>query len=363
MLVFSRDEKLQMIKWYYGGNSFRETINLFIVAFENRPIPAVGTVRKIIQKFENSGCLNVCKKCQPPSEHNVPMNIEREQREVEVCALVETSEPCSSRKLAEELDMSGQTVRDILKRNKYRCYKVEKTQEIFAADRIRRMEFCETMIERANGDELFISNILFGDESSFSLHGHHNPSITRYWSRKNKHLSVALRTQYPEKLNTWAGILGDFVIGPFYINGNLNGAKYLELLNTQIIPAVRALPGIDINNTWFQQDGCPAHNTAAVRESLEAIFHNRLISSRGTILWPPRSPDLAPNDFFLWGYLKGSIYKHRHERAGDLQELRIKINNALASVTPQMLLNVRRSFYDRLGYCLAQEGGIFEPLI
>jgi hypothetical protein len=31
---------------------------------------------------------------------------------------------------------------------------------------------------------------------------------------------------------------------------------------------------------------------------LESVFPGRLISKR---LWPPRSPDLSPPDFFLWG--------------------------------------------------------------
>lgn len=360
--IYFPKEKLQLVKWYYGGNSLQEVVNLFIVAFENRPIPSVSTVNRIIRDFESSCCLNFCSKCHP--NENVPlMNQERQEREVEVCALVETSEPCSSTKIAEELEMPRQTVRDILKRNKYKAYKVEKTQEIFPWDCVRRMEFCEVMMERANQDEHFISNILFGDESSFPLHGHHNPSVVRYWSRENQHLSIALRTQYPQKLNVWAGMLGDSIIGPLYIDGNLNGQKYLDLLGTQIIPAVHAIPGIDINNVWFQQDGCPAHNTAAVQEFLDANFPNRIIGSRGTILWPPRSPDLSPNDFFLWGFIKSTIYQHKHGRANNLDELRAKINDAMVNISPQMLFNVRESFYDRLGYCLAKEGGIFEPFI
>lgn len=40
-------------------------------------------------------------------------------------------------------------------------------------------------------------------------------------------------TQHPQKL--WAGILdqfflGDHIVGPIFIYGNLNGATYLELL-------------------------------------------------------------------------------------------------------------------------------------
>jgi hypothetical protein len=43
---------------------------------------------------------------------------------------------------------------------------------------------------------------------------------------------------------------------------------------------------------------------------LESVFPVRLISKR---LWPPRSPDLIPRDFLLWGHLKDTVYSnHPH---------------------------------------------------
>ena len=39
---------------------------------------------------------------------------------------------------------------------------------------------------------------------------------------------------------------------------------------------------------------------------IESIFKGRIITKN---LWPPRSPDLTPADFFLWGPLKGKVYK------------------------------------------------------
>lgn len=78
---------------------------------------------------------------------------------------------------------------------------------------------------------------------------------------------------------------------------------------------------------------------------------------------PPRSPDLAPNDFFLWGHVTQEIYRHQHERANNLDELRQKITDVLVSITPEVLAHTRTAFYDRLGYCLAQNGGLFEHLL
>ncbi|KAJ8945764.1 hypothetical protein NQ318_022862 [Aromia moschata] len=40
-----------------------------------------------------------------------------------------------------------------------------------------------------------------------------------------------LQTQNPEKINVWAGIMGENIIGPFFIESNLNGEiNYLALL-------------------------------------------------------------------------------------------------------------------------------------
>lgn len=38
--------------------------------------------------------------------------------------------------------------------------------------------------------------------------------------------------------------------------------------------------------------------------------HCKGILLLGDISWPARSPDLAPCDFFLWGYLKEEVFRH-----------------------------------------------------
>lgn len=81
-------------------------------------------------------------------------------------------------------------------------------------------------MERSNGDEHFLTKIVFGDESTFPLHGRHKPAIHRYRSHENQHLLIANRAQHPQKLNVWAGILGDHTLDPFFIHGNLTGQTF-----------------------------------------------------------------------------------------------------------------------------------------
>lgn len=210
--MFSIEERVQIIKWFYSGCTVDEIIGKFIFTFENRPVPVRATIQNIIHSFEKSGCTQNCSKCrrhdvmQPPECIRPEirpqlLNEQREQRETAVCSLAELKFPCNSTAISAELDIAPRTVRNILKRNKYRCYKLRTSQEIFPEDCEKRMVFCEKIMEKSNNDDTFLQNILFTDESSFSLHGRHNPSVTVAYSRENRHIRVPVRTQYPQKVN------------------------------------------------------------------------------------------------------------------------------------------------------------------
>jgi len=41
---------------------------------------------------------------------------------------------------------------------------------------------------------------------------------------------------------------------------------------------------------------------------LDATFRKRWIGRDGPTLWPPRSSDITPLDFFLWGYVKDKVF-------------------------------------------------------
>ncbi|GFU83622.1 uncharacterized protein TNCV_655341 [Trichonephila clavipes] len=53
------------------------------------------------------------------------------------------------------------------------------------------------------------------------------------------------------------------------------------------------------------QDGAPPHITRCVTNVLKHHFtEERVISRQFRHMWPPRSPDLNPFYFWLWGHLK-----------------------------------------------------------
>ncbi|GFX41391.1 hypothetical protein TNCV_1654741 [Trichonephila clavipes] len=64
---------------------------------------------------------------------------------------------------------------------------------------------------------------------------------------------------------------------------------------------------------------------------------DRLISRFGPVKWPPRSCDLTPLDYFLWGYVKSLVYADKPQTLDHLED---NIHRVIADVRPQMLEKV-----------------------
>jgi hypothetical protein len=78
-----------------------------------------------------------------------------------------------------------------------------------------------------------------------------------------------------------------------------------------------------------------SHFDTNIRELLNSVPPQRWIGraadGNNILLWPPRSPDLTPCDFFLWGFVKDSVYMPPFPTIS--QELRDPITHALQAIT------------------------------
>jgi len=90
------------------------------------------------------------------------------------------------------------------------------------------------------------------------------------------------------------------------------------------------------------------------------MFPGRLISLRGAVGWPARSPDLSPYDFFLWGYLKEKVFKHRPRSLEDLKE---RIRQEIDAIPPEITRRVMKNFRERLQQCVANDGRLMSDMI
>lgn len=217
--------------------------------------------------------------------------------------------PTSSlRRAGRQFQVHHKTVHRIFKKNKRKAFKYQKVQALLHRDMPVREAYCQWLLTKIESDSNFLFNVMWTDESTFTRNGMWNRQNLRHWSRENPHLVRESAHQYRFAVNVWAGIHGNQIIGPVFIEGNLNGPKFLELLDETVAVYVAGLPEEEQRRLWYQLDGAPAHSVVAARERLNDMFGEQWIGRYGPSRWPARSPDLTPLDFFLWGRIKNEVY-------------------------------------------------------
>ncbi|GFX98511.1 retrovirus-related Pol polyprotein from transposon opus [Trichonephila clavipes] len=116
----------------------------------------------------------------------------------------------------------------------------------------------------------------------------------------------------------------------------------------------------DVQELWFQQDGATCHTARATIDLLKDTFGDRLISRFGPENWPPRSCDITPLDYFLWGYVKSLVYADKPQTLDDLED---NIRRVIADIRPQMLEKVIENRTSRLDYLRASRGSPMPEII
>ena len=119
--------------------------------------------------------------------------------------------------------------------------------------------------------------IIFSDETHFDLGGYVNNQNCRIWS-----LLVRILVQR----HNWSILLRKWARRGRY--------SHVE----------RIFEEEDIGNIWFQQEGATCQTAGSKLNILRSVFGDHIISRRADIVWPPRSCDLTPLDYYLRGAVK-----------------------------------------------------------
>ncbi|GFX70992.1 integrase catalytic domain-containing protein [Trichonephila clavipes] len=208
----------------------------------------------------------------------------------------------------------------------------------------------------------FHKRILFSDEAHFWLNGYVNKQNCRIWSEANSQVYVKTPL-HPEKLTFWCALWAGGIIGPYFFkndeghNVTVNGDRYRAMITNFFIPE---LNNHYVQELWFQQDGATCHTARATIDLLKDTFGDRLISRFGPVNWPPRSCDLTPLDYFLWGYVKSLVYADKPQTLDHLED---NIRRVIADIRPQMLEKVIENWTSRLDYIQASRGSHMPEII
>lgn len=248
--------------------------------------------------------------------------------------------------------------RILRRRLQLRPYRLQLLQALKPTDYGLRANFATAML--LHDDEDFLDLVVFSDESTFHLSGCVNTHNVRIWGSANPHEMVQLQRDSP-KLNVFCAISRRKVYGPFFFGeATVTGASYLDALQQWLFPQLEE--GEPENFIW-QQDGAPPHWHMEVRDWLNDVVPDRWIGRKGPndracFAWPPRSPDLTPCDFYLWGFIKDHVYVP--PLPADLPDLRIEA--VVATITPDTLIKVWEELAYRLDVCRVTNDAHIEHL-
>ena len=267
----------------------------------------------------------------------------------------------STRRIGARLNISHVTVWNILKENGLYPYHLTPVQDITLGDPPQRRLFCRNFLNRDQQEEGYMSRILWTDESIFTRDGIVNFHNSHVWADENPHATRVKSSQHRFKIMVWAGIKGNRIIGPEFFEETPNGDRYLAFLMERLPDLLQNVPEEEQENLIFMQDGAPPHFRRDVRTWLDQNYANRWMGRGGPIPWPPRSPDLTPMDFYVWGYLKEKVYAVRIDT---MEQLRQRIQDAFLEITENLQnIDINEAITRRMYLCLAQNGGNFEQLL
>ena len=328
--------------WRRFKAKFGREVNLHTISAIMKKWKAVGSIQN--QHKGNSG-----RKKSARSQEN----------QEKIMSLVVEDNKKSIRRLAFASDMKKSSVHNILRKDLHlKPYKPQTCQELKEGDESKRLEFCLKIREMIQNDEVCPGNIIFSDESHVYLKGSPNKQNNREWcvSRPADRTSVPLHSS---KVTVWCGLSSAKVYGPFFFEDRETGAPLTVTKERYVDVLKEAFPEDDEDDqsSIFMQDGAPAHTSRMAMDWLQMRFPGRLISNKSDFVWPPRSPDLNPCDFFLWGYMKQDIHR---AQPGSTEDVKQKIREFMAEISEDLLQRVNNQFMSRVGRCIAANGGLFE---
>lgn len=339
------------------GESLVRARRAFCTHFDIRRLsdgPSTQLIWSWVQRFRQEGTMVNRPTPGPSTSATTPEHVSQVRSEV-------IRNPRKSiRKIAASTGIKKSTVHVILKKKlKFHPYKQQIVQSLNESDYPLRESFARTMLERFRTPQT-LGNILFSDEAHFHIDGYVNKQNMRYWSPTNPKERHQKRL-HCQKTTVWCAISASGVIGPYFFDHRetVTAAVYCRMIDEFLLSQLQLYSGYN-NRTQFQQDGATPHTARVSMEKLRAIFPNKLISKYGDIPWPPRSPDLTPCDFFLWGYLKSKVYNNNPRTIEALQE---NIRYEIQCITPALCRRVIANLRVRLQECNEKNGHHLDDII
>ena len=186
---------------------------------------------------------------------------------------------------AHNIDVSGQTIRNILKRAGLKNYVKVKKPRLNRVQIKKRLIFARVHREHTLD---YWKNVMFTDESKFNLYG--PDGNKRVWRRpgstlQDHHIRKVIKFGGGNMM-VWGAICHNGVGKLVFVNGKMDSEQYQSILRVGYDTSIN-MHGIDGSNLIFQQDNDPKHTSKSTRSWMDMNGFN-------VLEWPSNSPDMNP---------------------------------------------------------------------
>jgi transposase len=352
--MYSNEQKIFILKYYYvsfGALLASVSVNENVAPkkviekcqskykdhYQTEP-PSRNTIDDIIAKFEANGTIENRKYKRKPTVVT-PENIEK------VKSVMTETQNTSTRRASAIVNISKTSVLRAIKKIGLFPYKIRILQQLKDFDYGLRLQYCYKLL---NNFDIALKTF-FSDESWVHLSGYINRQNTRDWRMKGEGPTKFLECPlHSEKIGVWCAMSSDRIIGPIFFENAINSEKYIDILQqfyNLLTPEEK---------NYFQQDNAPAHTSRATKPHLQNFFESKVWK------YPPRSPDLTPLDFYLWGHLKELVYRKNPQT---IPELKQSIITAIQEIPQETIKRVFNNMKKRAEACISANGGHFEHIL
>lgn len=359
---FTPQQRAFMVKEYHDTKSVPEVLRRFRQQFRNVRCPSRATVFKNVNKYKATG-----------TSRNLNKEASGRRRTGRSAANIQAvrnvlDQRAGGRISARRngLGLPPATFNRITRLDlRYHPYQMIRRHELLPGDPPRRQRFCEWLLQQPAN---FLEDLVIGDESGFTLNGMVNThNIREYRPQGQRPLNFDYqRRDDRHKLTVWVGLVGNgSIVGPYFFRNNINGDDYLRMLNENVVGSLRRIPRFRLQRNgrlaraWWAQDGAPPHRRRTVTDRLTELFGDHVIALNRRVEWPPRSPDLTPLDFFLWGHLKSKVYVTPPRDLDDIEQ-RIRAEVNILRRDRGMIRRAVQDMRRRAQLCIQRNGGHVE---
>jgi len=251
----------------------------------------------VISRYKRS--INMAK-----AKRQKPSLLEDEDTVMRVAGTLVQQRGKSIRTSAKDTSLSTGTTHTIARRVlQLYPYRLVVVQALTDYDKLVRVDACQRLLPLFTPEKIFV----FTDEALFRTDGMVNRWNCRIWDHQRPDDFYAEQGQSSAHVMVWAAMTADHVFGPYFFPATVTAADYAAVISEIFFEELISKYG-SATDVWFQQDGAPAHTAVVTKELLRGFFDSRVISHGCDYEWPPRSPDLTPCDFYLWGIVKDMVY-------------------------------------------------------